>query len=153
MATVGQVAVIVAQHGTEPGGPIQARQAESSTVVMLSQEPGESLGGLGQRVRARVRSLITEGFRIRSATFVARSGFDLSDVPATSDLLRALVASMVSEGSGRVYLQAQSRDTRAHYALSALAFAIMDQVRGTGVEIITEQQDARTAQLLDAAVA
>lgn len=137
MASVGQVAVIVAQRGTSPEAAVDARKAESPTVLLLSQEPGESLGGLGQRVRARVRALVSDGWRIRSATFVAREDFGIADVPATSELLRALVSSMVAVGYGRVYLQSQGKGTRSHFALQALAFAISDQVRGTGVEIIT----------------
>lgn len=138
MATVGQVAVIIAQRGTNPGTAIEARQqVDAPTVVLLAQGPSESLGGLGQRVRARVLSLVSEGWRIRSATFVARRDFGIADVPATSELLRSLVSSMVDAGSGRVYLQSQGQGTRGHFALQALACAISDQVRGTGVEIVT----------------
>jgi len=144
MATVGQVAVIVAQRGTSPEAAVEARQTDSPTVLLLSQEPGESLGGLGQRVRARVHALVSEGWRIRSATFVARPDFGIADVPATSELLRALISSMVDAGYGRVYLKSQG--TRAHYALQALAFAISDQVRGTGVEIITSKATSEYAK-------
>ena len=70
-------------------------------------------------------------------TFVAREDFGIADVPATSDLLRSLVTSMVGAGAGRVYLQSHGPGTRSHFALQALAFAISDQVRGTGVEIVT----------------
>jgi hypothetical protein len=140
MATGGQVAVIVAQDGTEACMPLEALRSGSSTVVLLSQEPGESLSQLGQRVKARVAILVRDGFRVQSATFVAKHGFDLTDVLPTAEMLRLLVATMVSVGQGRVYLHAHSRensrDMRAHYALAALADAIADQVRGTGVEII-----------------
>jgi hypothetical protein len=139
MATVGQVAVIVAQDGIEASAPLEALVANAPSphsVVLLSQEPGESLSQLSQRVRARVAVLLKEGFRVQSATFVAKNGFGLGDVLPTADMLRILVSTMVSMGHGRVFLQAHSRDTRAHYALAALADAITDQVRGTGVEII-----------------
>jgi len=155
MATIGQVAVIVAQRGTSPEAAVEARKGEAPTVVLLSQEPGESLGGLGQRVRARVRALVSDGWRIQSATFVARADFGIRDVPATSELLRALVTSMVAAGSGRVHLQSQGQGTRAHFALQALAFAISDQVRGTGVEIVTGEagHDYASAAMLAPAVA
>jgi len=156
MATIGQVAVIVAQRGTTPGAAVEARQGDAPTVVLLSQEPGESLGGLGQRVRARVRVLVSEGWRIQSATFVARDDFGIRDVPATSELLRSLVTSMVAAGSGRVHLQSQGQGTRGHFALQALADAISDQVRGTGVEIVTGDAShsyARAALALGPAVA
>jgi hypothetical protein len=137
MASVGQVAVIVAQRGGSPEAAVEARQAEAPTVVLLHQEPGESLGGLGQRVRACAKALVSDGWRIRSATFVAHKDFGIADLPATSELLRSLITSMVGAGEGRVYLQSQGEGTRSHFALQALAFAISDQVRGTGVEIVT----------------
>jgi hypothetical protein len=143
MATVGQVAVIIAQEGTDGALAVEARRLDTPAVVLLSQEPGETLGSLGQRVRARVKALVTEGFRIRSATFVARNGFDLPDVPATMELLRVLVSSMVAVGAGRVYLSSQSKGMRSHYALESLASAIGDQVRGTGVEIVNTPRGQR----------
>jgi hypothetical protein len=146
MASGGQVAVIVAQDGTEAATPLESLVHNASTVVMLSQEADESLSQLSQRVRARVALLLKDGFRVQSATFVARNGFNLADVPATHEMLRILVSTMVAlsgsrgqeraAGTGKVFLHAHSRDTRAHYALAALADAISDQVRGTGVEII-----------------
>jgi hypothetical protein len=136
MSSGGQVAVIVAQDGNEAAAPLESLIHGASTVVMLSQEPDESLSQLSQRVRARVALLLKDGFKVQSATFVARNGFDLGDVPATAGMLRILVSTMVSLGQGKVYLHAHSRDTRAHYALAALTDAISDQVRGTGVEII-----------------
>jgi hypothetical protein len=147
MATGGQVAVIVAQDGTEAAQPLESLIHGASTVVLLSQEPGESLSQLSQRVRARVALLLKDGFKVQSATFVARNGFGLTDVPATAEMLRILVSTMVAQygsraegrastGHGKVFLHAHSRDTRAHYALAALTDAISDQVRGTGVDII-----------------
>jgi hypothetical protein len=136
MATIGQVAVIVAQEGAHTGNTVEALMAMGSTVVLLSQEPGESLSQLSQRVRARVAKLVTEGFRVQSATFVAKNGFSLNDVLPTAEMLRTLLSPMVAVGQGRVYLHSDSRDARSGYALAALADAIADQVRGTGVEII-----------------
>jgi hypothetical protein len=136
MSSGGQVAVIVAQDGNEAAAPLESLIHGASTVVMLSQEPDESLSQLSQRVRARLALLLKDGFRVQSATFVARSGFGLGDVPATHEMLRILVSTMVAIGAGKVFLHAHSRDTRAHYALAALATTISDQVRGTGVEII-----------------
>lgn len=149
MATVGQVAVIVAQGGMEAAAPLEALAATAdvaSNVIVLSQEPGETISQLGQRVRARVALLLKEGFRVQSATFVAKSGFNLADVLPTAEMLRILVATMVAVGHGRVYLHAHPRDTRAHYALASLAAAISDQVRGTGVEIIHGPPRTTTVQ-------
>jgi hypothetical protein len=136
MSSGGQVAVIVAQDGNDAAAPLESLIHGASTVVMLSQEPDESRSQLSQRVRARVALLLKDGFKVQSATFVARNGFDLRDVTATGEMLRILVSTMVALGAGKVFLHAHSRDTRAHYALAALAATISEQVRGTGVEIV-----------------
>jgi hypothetical protein len=44
---------------------------------------------------------------------------------------------MVAVGGGHVYLQGDAHDARAQVALRALAEAIGDQVRGTGIEIVS----------------
>jgi hypothetical protein len=136
MASLGHVAVIVAQDGANTGTPVEALLAMGPTVVMLTQEPGETLSKLSQRVRARVQILLNDGFRVHSATFIAKNGFGLRDVLPTAEMLRSLVTPMVAAGHGRVFLQSDARDARSGYALAALADAIQDQVRGTGVEII-----------------
>ena len=136
MASLGHVAVIVAQDGANTGTPVEALLAMGPTVVMLTQEPGETLSRLSQRVRARVQMMLNDGFRVHSATFIAKNGFTLGDVLPTAEMLRSLVTPMVAAGHGRVFLQSDARVARSGYALAALADAIQDQVRGTGVEII-----------------
>ena len=136
MAALGHVAVIVAQDGANTGTPVEALLAMGPTVVMLTQEPGETHSKLSQRVRARDQMMMNDGFRVHSATFIAKNGFDLRDVLPTAEMLRSLVTPMVAAGHGRVFLQSDARDARSGYALAALADAIQDQVRGTGVEII-----------------
>jgi hypothetical protein len=137
MATIGQVAVIVAQAGADATPSVQSAPSDAPSTVLLSQEPNESLASLGHRVRARLTSLVTQGYRVQSATFVARNGFGLGDVLATADLLRVLLATMVSVGGGHVYLKGDAHDSHAQVALRALGDAISDQVRGTGVQIVS----------------
>jgi hypothetical protein len=137
MATIGQVAVIVAQSGADASPSVEQVRRDVPTTVLLSQEPDESLTSLGHRVRTRLASLGAQGYRVHSATFVARNGFGLGDVLATADLLRVLLTGMVSVGGGQVYLQGDAHDAHAQVALKALGDAISDQVRGTGVEIVS----------------
>jgi hypothetical protein len=137
MATVGQVALIVAQAGADPSSVEQQVRVDVPTTVKLHQEPAESLTSLGHRVRARLSQLSSQGYGVHSATFVARRGFGLGDVLATADLLRVLLTSMLAVGGGQVYLQGDAHDARAQVALRALAEAISDQVRGTGIQIVS----------------
>src|SRR4051794_40625343 len=138
MATIGKVAVIVAQAGADASPSVEQVHRAVPTTVLLNQEPHESLASLGHRVRTRLASLGAQGYHVHSATFVARNGFGLSDVLAAADLLRVLLTSMVSVGGGHVYLQGDVHDAHAQVALQALGDAISDQVRGTGVEIVSD---------------
>ena len=146
MASIGQVAVIVAQTGVDvDAAPCvdQLRREVSSTVV-VHQEAGEAIPSLIQRVRARLGQLATQGYRLHSATFLARRGFGLNDVLGTADLVRVMLTGMLAIGSGQVCLQPESQDLHAQVALKALADALSDQVRGTGVEIVSRKAERAT---------
>jgi hypothetical protein len=152
MATLGKVAVIVAQAGVDASAPLPGADEVSPTTLVLQQEPGESLPAMGQRVRNSLSELANQGLHVQSATFVARKGFGLGDVLGTADLLRVLLAAMMSVGSGHVYLRGDALDNRAQVALRALADAIRDQIRGTGIHIVSgaaaEPHEARLASAL-----
>lgn len=147
MATPKHVAVIVAQAGVgTPPVVEQAREGGPATLV-LNQEPGESLPAMGHRVRDSLSRLASEGLRVHRATFVARKGFGIADVLGTADLLRVLLSAMVSFGGGQVYLRGDAADARSQVALRALAEAISDQVRGTGIQIVSSTLPERPENL------
>jgi hypothetical protein len=155
MATSGQVAIIVAQAGVDVDASAcvdQLRQ-EVPTTVVIHQQAGEGISALGQRVRGRIAQLASQNYRLHSATFLAQRGFGLGDVLATADLLRVLLTSMLPLGTGEVCLQPETHDPHAQVALRALADALSDQVRGTGVEIVSRtgnRPSVRPAPLADA---
>jgi hypothetical protein len=139
MATIGQVAVIVAQAGVDVDGypAVDQLRRDVPATVVIHQEQGEGLPALGQRVRARIAQLTSQGYRMHSATFLAQRGFGLPDVLGTADLVRAMHSGMLTLGSGQVCLQPAAHDLHAQVALKALADAMSEQVRGTGVEIVS----------------
>ncbi|HEX5659429.1 MAG TPA: hypothetical protein VFX59_19675, partial [Polyangiales bacterium] len=100
----------------------------------------ESMQDFKRRLVVRLRALETTGHGVDHGAFVAKLGFGLPDVLATVALLSSLVASMVAFGTGTVYLWGQADDAQASYALEALADAMRDQVRGTGVQVITDER-------------
>jgi hypothetical protein len=142
MATVGQAVLILAQEGADIGPILAAWQhrADDARVAVLQQQVGESMIDFKRRLQLRLRSFehATEG--IERGAFVAKHGFGLPDVLATVALLSSLVATMVAFGTGTVYLWGHADDHQASYALEALADAMRDQVRGTGVQVITEER-------------
>ncbi|HEY6876460.1 MAG TPA: hypothetical protein VI299_00495 [Polyangiales bacterium] len=93
-----------------------------------------------RRLQLRLQHFDHSGGGLERGAFVAKHGFGLQDVLATVALLSSLVATMVAYGTGSVYLWGQADDHQASYALEALADAMRDQVRGTGVQVITEER-------------
>jgi hypothetical protein len=145
----------VAQSGVdvEASARVDQLRHEVASTIVLCQEPGEPLPALGQRVRARLAQLSGQGYRLHSATFLAHRGFGLGDVLGTADLVRVLLAAMLAEGSGQVCLQPELHDHHAQVALKALADALSDQVRGTGVEIYAAPAGRQSVRPLAEAVA
>ncbi|HVZ31423.1 MAG TPA: hypothetical protein VG963_03305 [Polyangiaceae bacterium] len=140
MATVVERAtLILAQEGAEVEPVLSAwGDAEQGSVLLLQQEAGETLSDFKRRLHQRLAGFESTGRGIAEGAFVAKSGFGLGDVLATVALLSSLVAVMVAGGEGRVYLCGRADDAHASSALAALADAMRDQVRGTGVEVIME---------------
>jgi hypothetical protein len=158
MGTGGQVAIIVAQAGVDVDASacVEQLRGEVPTTVVIHQQVGESVSALGQRVRARLGQLAGQNYRLHSATFLAQRGFGLGDVLAAADLLRVLLTSIQPLGPGVVCLQPESQDPHAHVALKALADALGEQVRGTGVEIVSRagmRPSVRPPAMVDVAVA
>lgn len=152
MAIVGHAVLILAQVGAELEPVLSAmQQAAGQPVLVLQQEAGESAAEFKRRLHLGLAGIERAGHGIERGAFVAKSGFGLSDVLSTAALLSGLITVMVAMGSGRVYLCGRAGDARANCALEALADAMRDQVRGTGVEVITEEAQRtglmRTAEL------
>lgn len=136
MTSVGKGVLILAQEGAEVEPVLAAwqRSVDDDSVLVLQQEAGESVGDWKRRLHMRLA-----GRDIERSAFIARSGFGLPDVLAAAALLSGLVSTMVAGGAGRVYLRGRQGDVQAGCALEALADAMRDQVRGTGVQVLTEE--------------
>lgn len=142
MATVGQAVLILAQEGADIAPILAAWQhrADDGRVAVLQQQVGESMMDFKRRLHLQLQRFDPATGGIERGAFVAKHGFGLPDVLATVALLSSLVASMVAFGTGTVYLWGQADDAQASYALEALADAMRDQVRGTGVQVITDER-------------
>jgi len=136
MAVVSKLAVVVAQYGADVSACVASHLGAPHEV--LQQAEHETPGQLSTRVRERLAHLVDAGCRIESASFVARTDFEVRDVMAVAGLLRTLVAAVVAVGAGQVHLHADPRDLQTGYALTALADAITEQLHGTGVALATE---------------
>jgi hypothetical protein len=137
MATVGKLAVVVAQYGADVSACL-ASEEQGGAVEVVQQTADETPTHFTGRVRELLSRLVSAGYCVHSASFVARSGFDVRDVMATAGLLRGLVGAMVAVGAGHVHIRAAAGDTQTRYALTALTDAISEQLHGTGVEFHTD---------------
>lgn len=142
MATVVQAVLILAQEGADIAPLLAAWQhrADDDRVAVLQQETGESMMDFKKRLQLQLQGFDHASGGIERGAFVAKHGFGLPDVLATVALLSGLVATMVAFGTGTVYLCGHADDAQASYALEALADAMRDQVRGTGVQVVTEER-------------
>jgi len=149
MASAERAVLILAQEGAELEPVLSAwkRNAEQAALMVLQQEAGESATDFKRRLQQNLAGIESAGQGIEQSTFVAKSGFGLPDVLATVALLSTLIAAMVSMGSGRVYLCGHAGDAQAGTALEALADAMRDQVRGTGVDVLTDELDGARSSL------
>jgi hypothetical protein len=148
MTSGGKAVLILAQEGAEVEPVLSAwqRSADEESVLVLQQEAGESLSDWKRRLHMRL-----VGRNIERSAFIARSGFGLPDVLAAAALLSGLVSTMVAGGAGRVYLRGRQGDVQASCALEALADAMRDQVRGTGVQVLTDEVPVEDAYVSVAA--
>lgn len=147
MNTVGQSVLILAQDGAELAPYVATFQRDDVTQIeVLQQAPGETMSAFKHRLTVRLASIAGAGNGFEHGAFVAKNGFGLADVLATVTLLSCLVTAMVALGTGHVYLCGHAGDAQAGYALEALADAMRDQVRGTGVEVVTDEHLTRSSQ-------
>jgi hypothetical protein len=143
MAAGGQsMLMILALQGAEVEPVLSALQcqANDARVLLLQQDEGESLTDFKRRLHRGLASVASAGRAIERGAFVAKSGFGLQDVLATVALLSSLVSAMVAMGSGEMLLCGHAGDSQATTALEALADAMRDQVRGTGVDVVTDER-------------
>ncbi len=167
MASSGQVAIIVAQAKVDVDGSACAHQLrdEAPNVTVIQQQVGERFSAFGQRLRREIAQLAEQDHALHSATFMVQRGFGLGDVLATADLLRVLMACVLPLGASEIRLQPEPADPHAQVALRALADALSEQVRGTGLEIVAcasqrpssrppaEEFDVRTVRRASTALA
>jgi hypothetical protein len=147
METREATAMVVTQGGAAAARDVLASLGDR--VVTVTQKDKESLEALGQRVRKAVAYVESHDCPLTIALFVARPGFDVQDIPAAADLVRAVVSHMVGAGSGQVHLQAANSQPQSRYALTALADAISDQVRSTGVQVVVRDPEPSTVFVLE----
>ncbi|MEM1415004.1 MAG: hypothetical protein AAGH15_08900 [Myxococcota bacterium] len=129
---------VIAERGGDWATWVERFQRSTPDVAVVVQEPGESVGDLAMRVRARVAALEEDGGAVDQAVLVGGGRTDSEAISARSLVLRALTAPMVAAGAGIITLDGQGRD---RYAMMALASTVSPMVMGTGVSIAPAAND------------
>lgn len=132
------ISVLVAERGTDWLGWARILRGRAASTLVLAQPAAEDDAAFARRVTDRIGRLEQEGATVEQAAFV---GCDRSDTEAKvqrSAMLRRLASLLTIEGrAARLYVDAAARGGRASQRLMrALAWAIADWAKGTGLKVL-----------------
>ncbi len=140
------VSLVVAERGEgwEPNWTYWVERFSTGTpdVIVVLQEPGESVETLSQRVRARVVDLEESGRTLARAVIVGSGNPDHTALSARSLAIKAIVAPMVEQGHGTLLLDGEGAD---RFRMMALASTVAQMVRNTGVTVTSTERIAKVA--------
>lgn len=131
--TPDTTALVVAERGSDWTPWVDVMRRGSPDVLVVLQQPGESVEALAHRVRVRVGAVVEGGGRLATAVIAGGGRTDDDAISARSHALRAIVAPMVTAAGGRIYLSARATD---RFAMMGLAGAVAPMVEGTGVRVM-----------------
>jgi len=134
-AALHRVALVVAEREGDWQAWVDELRRSTPDVAVMVQRQGEAATAFAMRVRAKVTELDAEGGLVDAVAFVGGERFDDQILGSRLLAIRALVSGMVHAGGGRLVLDSGPRSGRARFAMVALAAAVADQVRGTGVSV------------------
>ncbi len=124
--------MVVAERGSDWAGWVERFREECPSVVLVVQQPGESLAELSVRVRDRAEEIEAGDPQVSTAVIVGGGRTDADALAARSLSIRAIASLMARSGGGRLLLDAKAED---RYSMMALASTVSDMVGGTGVRI------------------
>lgn len=130
-----RIAVLVAERGADWDAWVAPLRGADELAVVL-QRDDESAGEFATRVRTRLRAIEAHA-ELAGAALVGGSDWDAPTLSARSLIMQALVAPMVAQNGGRVFLDAGTTQGRGRFAMQALATVVEEQIAGSGVDIVT----------------
>jgi hypothetical protein len=131
-----KVSMIVAERGTDWTPWAEWLRLRTPDVLVVVQRQNETLGDLAIRVRARIDEAAAQCVSVESAVMVGGGEGRHDDVLASRSLaIRAIAASMVQAGGGRIWLDG-GLSPRGRFAMASLAEIVNEQLRLTGVSVL-----------------
>lgn len=125
------VSLVVAELGSPWESWVERFATGTPDVLVVVQEPGESVDRWAMRVRSQVAGLASQDAQLARVVVVAGTSGPQT-LAARSLAVKALVAPMVAQGEGTVLLDGNSID---RFGMMALAQTVAMQVAGTGVSV------------------
>ena len=134
------VVIVVGEKGSDWTTWVERYQQAGHEVLVVLQEPEESVQALSGRLRLRLRALLEHGRTVREAVLVSGQRRDARALEARSNVIRHMVGAMTERGEGRIWLDGKDR-----FGTLALATTVAPLIRGTGVSIRPAGRDALVA--------
>ena len=124
--------IVAAEIGADWEPWVRRFQEQHPDVQVVIQTRDESGGAFGERVRRRMGELLSMGVAPAQAVLVGGYGRDATMLRSRSLTVRSLAAAMASRGGGELFLDSPEAD---RFTMAAIADAVTDLVRGTGVAV------------------
>jgi hypothetical protein len=125
--------LVVMEHASEWPAHVSGGTAGC---VVLQQESGESHGALLRRTYDRVRAIERVGGAVEVAVMSCNDDASVSALEGRVPLARALLATVLREGKGRLDLVARSdAPNRTRLSLVALAGTLTEALVGTSASV------------------
>lgn len=132
-----RVSVLVAERGSDWLAWARVLRARATSTIVLAQPAAEDDAAFARRVADRIHRLENEGARVDQAAFV---GADRSDPEARAQrsvILRRLASLLAGRGrSTKLYLDGSPRAGASQRLMRALAWAIADLAKGSGLRVL-----------------
>ncbi|MCB9618703.1 MAG: hypothetical protein H6724_04520 [Sandaracinus sp.] len=133
------VSLVVAELGSPWESWVERFATGTPDVLVVVQEPGESVDRWAMRVRSQVAGLEAQNACLARAVVVAGPP-TAQTLSARSLAIKALVGPMVASGEGTVILDGNTAD---RFGMMALAQTVEMQVAGTGVTVRAASSEAQ----------
>jgi hypothetical protein len=128
------VTVVVAERGANWLGWAHELRGPSNSLIVLAQHPQEEAEAFGQRVTEKLDRLQDTNSAPDQVIYVGGERWDDPARNWRTRLLR-IVSSLLGRSGSAVRLYLDASQPRAAHLMRALAWALTDATRGTGLSI------------------
>ena len=131
------VSLVIAEYGSNWLPWARKLRGDKDQVVVLVQDSEEAPAAFAHRVLDRMRRLRKDGMQVVEAAVVGSEACTSAHKHQRTKILRKLTAMLSSSGNAaHLYLDPCAAEHRpSHHLMRALAWALTDMTRGSGLSI------------------